>query len=368
MDDSSRDDRSRLQGIVYELRDQGGGILHLQEGVWYFSEPLVLPRSLSDGSGAVHIIGDSMMQTEIRGMDSFPTGRALIEWEPAESGAARVYNQHVADLTLRPANVDGCKAIHYEVTSAEGEADPTVERWTGEIENVRVQGFNTWHESLIRIEGNVHSSRFANILGDPGLGDQTHDTVLLHFDEGEDAGLDVGGAYWSTFERITTTPIRGGWCAMFHGRLVASRFHSCLIGKGTQTDPAFKITNGAGFTLENMASEGSAADQFVFESCRSSTLKNSTIGYPSAAPHGDSVKLIDCKGVRVEGIPLWSNVPALNTGKRVSLDEDCDSCVVDVDLCSTNTLANAISDEGTNNRIRVRNATSGAIETNEAWP
>lgn len=372
-----------VQRAIDELEDEAltnetNGELRLPvDAILTLDEPILQPRVNVDGYGGVSIIGKGKRSTHIRGSDAFPAGRALIERKPRVGGSLvagqwRSWFQRISNLTMRIPHEVGCRAIHMGV---ENSADTTSEKWTGEVSNLFIEAHNDFHEEAIYIEGNVHASKFHDIWCDPTLGDGTYDTVMLRSSDGEDNSVDSGGFYNSTIDRLLTTPISGGFCALFRGKLCGGSGRAWQIGYGTASTPCIYLVNSSGFHLVGLQFEGhTAKPQLRMDSCRFVTVQNFTMGFPSRpvvppypviAELGNGIEMRDCSGCVVKGSPRWTgnpswshlNFPTLPAEAKwaATLDADCIDNELHIGIGNIDTLATAVQDLGNHNRIRTLN-------------
>lgn len=356
--DGKANDAASIRGYLSEMRGHGVFRLPRPHVAWSFAEPVIVPRG-------VQIVGDSdgMFSTLVQGLPSFPPGRDLFEFETG----GQTYGNRIANMTLRPAPVPGCGAISYRPVNE----NSTAERWQGELENLRFQGTNTHNPYCVYIAGNVHSSRFSNLWGDPGRYEATHDTVLLKFSDGTDAPIDAGGLYASTIDRLNCTSVRGGFCAALRGKLVATHARAITVGLGTRGTPYLDLRNCQAATVSNVMIEGGGGRPMIrLEACRDFELTGFMLGRPvSQDPRvtemGNGIEMIGCSNATVRGGTRWTSnaswshlnypaEPALAL-KVVTLDEDCERCDVEIGIGNIDTLATATADLGKNNRIRTRN-------------
>jgi hypothetical protein len=358
--DGKTDDSSAIRAALGELR--AGETLHLQRPsvAYAFNEPVIVPPG-------VQIVGDDMMSTSIWGLPNFPPGRDIFEFKTG----GKTTGNRIANMTIRPAPVDGCGGISYRPV----DPNSTAERWHGTLENIRFEGSNSFNPYCINIGGNVHSSRFINLWGDPSRRytaghSPTYDTVLLKFGDGQDAGLDIAGAYCCVIEGLTCTPVRGGFCAAIRGALTGCTVQVVSVGLGTKGAPYLDLRNCNATTISNVMIEGGGGRPMIrLEKCRYVEIIGIAMGNPARndaviTTLGNGIELIDCSNVTIKGAARWTTNPSwshLNYPTEpaeskfiADLDADCINCEIHVDCGNIDTVA-AVRDLGVNNHTRVRN-------------
>jgi hypothetical protein len=374
----STNDQPRIQEAI-DLMIGSGGTVHLDEGTYVLDGPLVLPRTTINGRDPVRLCGAGVGATIVSGGSGFPSGRALIEWEGrvgatlSSPGARwRAWNQRIEHMTLRPAAVDGCRAIHY---LCEDRGEPVLERWHGEIANLSIESSNAYHPECIFLEGNVALSTFSSIWNDVARGNPVetsqYATLCLRFDEGDASThhtfFDRLGCHWSRLDNIHSTIIRGGWSGVLRGRFNGCTASSLMGGVGSHDGtPQYDIRHSINSTFSGLFSEGRLdAPQYRLTNCHSVVLEGVTIGTPTrnsvpppfdSNPLGNGVELISCTKVRIAGgwqttsSPsfTWLNYPTepKDAVIRVLLSEETRLCDVEVDIGNVDTHDQVIVEVG----------------------
>jgi hypothetical protein len=303
--------------------------VQIAPGIYTIDNPLILPRSGLDLGASVHLVGAGRGQTIIKGSASFPTNRALIEWDTT---TARAWGQKIAHIGFQLPNVAGVKAIHYKLTDSSTYNAMNVERAQIDLIDLHIVAHNDYHDKLIKLEGIIIASTLSGLYGDPVLGTGTYDTLLLEVDSAVDGAVpgedsDGPGLYGCTLNQLYGMVIKGGHSTVFSGRLSRSQFRDGF-SNGGKTRPSFAFINSVASTLENIATEGQGEQPiFKFDHCSFMDGRNIGIGTPDAVGDngvGNGLELIashDC-----EFVNRWNagNKPSFSSKgvKVVTIDAD----------------------------------------------
>ena len=147
-----------ISEAIQDAKDGGStgmpaGVVFFPPGEYVISTPIILPRTGVTPTHAVQLVGSGPRATRIRGSASFPTNRGLIEWDASVSTAA--WHQSITNVGLLLPNVAGAKAIHYKPNDKSTGAACLAERLQIDLADILLEGSNQYHESAIRLEGNV---------------------------------------------------------------------------------------------------------------------------------------------------------------------------------------------------------------------
>ncbi len=281
-------------------------------------------------------------------------------------------------MTLRAANIDGKKCIWFKFDTSYS-TDFTTQQFDGEFGDLVLEGNNSYHTVLIDLEGNIWQTWFHDLWGNTSLTGYNYTTVLVRFGRGTDDGNDGEGAFNCTFERVVAAKYNGGECALVEGRMVDSAIIASAVGNqvgrwvtGTRR-PGIALYNSAGTVIEGTACEGSQNVNVVyFENCRSVVFRGGTVGCAVSSPAGsDSFNLVNSTNCTIADVPYWSANPSISapgpTGcgiKRVVLGSGSLNTTIDLDIGSTDTIANAIQNNAgwPQKRIRTRRTDGNAEE------
>lgn len=286
------DDTTAIQTAINAASGRGagelGGVVYFPSGTYLISSPLILPRT-GDGTGAVHLVGESSRWAMIKGSSAFPTGRALIEWEAV---AARAWNQRIAHLRFFQPDVAQVRAVHYDMVNVSTlDANINNERLQIVMEDVSVRSNNDYHDATFVFEGSVWYSRFNRVIGEPNYGaDATksvYDTTLFQFDSALNSGVtnpvsagDFVGLSYSPITNCHSMLRRGGNSRLVQGRLYNVTIEECWADGG-RFGPALDIINSVNVRLTRVATEGkSQAASFRFTNCQYVTLDDFGVGFP----------------------------------------------------------------------------------------
>lgn len=210
------------------------------------------------------------------------------------------------------------------------------------LENIIITGNNTYHESLIRLQGSIFRSTIRNIIADcsPHYFDHKdmarhmpkHDTVILYLDEGDPVhyGADLSGFQLGRIEHVHGGHFSSGYHKIFQGRINQSSWHGCFAD-GTFKSPSFDFRNSVDSVFFNIATEG-RADKPIFKltNCHGLSFKKIGLGttYSQSLKGGNFD--IDINGITVvtdDDFALNLEL-ASNGGNGVEL-HDCASCEFD---------------------------------------
>lgn len=139
------------------------------------------------------------------------------------------------------------------------------------LEDLRINGSNEYHESLLRFEGSVINSTIQNIQGNCSTGGKPkYDSILLHFDDGNELinsypksshlyAFDNVGFQYGHIENIGVNLYNGyGFHSIFKGRINRSSIINAHAIGGALETPAFYFSNSFESELINLTTEGIA--------------------------------------------------------------------------------------------------------------
>jgi hypothetical protein len=245
---------------------------------------------------------------------TFPANRGMIEWEAV---AARAWMQNIRSLSFVLPNVAGTMAIYYLPTDKSTAAALRNERLQIDLDDLLIEGTNSHHSTLIKLDGNTAFSRMSKVYGDPSLGDKTFDTILLecHSEFTDDDG---SGIHYSMITDIQCGVRRGGRGSVFKGRLSSCTFTLGGSFVGSRGTPAYHFIKSQHSTLISLGTEGrSEKPQYLIDSCKNMRFINCGAGTPSEAETGDGVgnavefvNTVDCSwdGMqRIQGKPTYDS-------------------------------------------------------------
>lgn len=246
--------------------------------------PIVLPRSGTPPVGIVHIKGAGRNFSSIRGDDTSPAfdgGRALIEW--AQTSAIPAYSQRITGLLLHPAHKQGCRAIHYKLVEPGDTSGVPKERLQIHLEDITIEGTNEFHQEAIYLEGSLYGSTILDVEGNVSRGaTPNYDTILLRVDEAASVlSNETRGLHFSRVSGLRGVVRKGGYMALFRGRLMMSELTNC-VGDGGRNLPVYDIRNSYASVLRQLATEGRGEKpQYRFQNCVALRGEHIAIGTPN---------------------------------------------------------------------------------------
>lgn len=344
-------------------------------GRYMLGSPVVMPRS---GTNMAHIItldGGTRYSTTLAAMSTFPTGRAMIEWEPV---AKRVFNQGVVNFTFDMGAVDLIKAIHFQPTLKTTQAEAFAEsmNWMT-FQHLAFLADNSKHTDAIHIEGQIDYSLFDDLSLDsrqaisPAVA--LYSTNLIHFDSDYSAapitpqqrGFDIIGGNFLIISRLTQG-FRGGWGTFFRGRLSNTRISDSCHGVGALGhDPAIHLINSGNVTLSNINFEGRQEDAELWLDHSSDIYaRGLTLGITSYLTGGGvGIRFTDARRCIIEGRASDLGNSSFFAGNSKLIAMDALSKDNDIRMMfGANTFANEVEwlSPGTNrNRIEYVDVTTG---------
>jgi hypothetical protein len=294
--------------------------------------PIVLPRSGTPPVGVVHIKGAGRTFSTIRGDDTSPefdAGRALIEWD--DTSAIPTYNQRITGLLLHPAHKHGCRAIHYKLHEPLDTSGVPKERLQIHLEDITIEGSNEFLEEAIYLEGSLYGSTILDIEGNVSRSQTTtssYDTILLRVDETAAVlSNETRGLHFSRVSGLRGGVRKGGYLALFRGRLMLSELSDC-VGDGGRNLPVYDIRNSYASALHRLASEGRGEKpQYRFQNCVALRGEHIAIGTPNDAGLGigNGMELIGVTDSTFDTRPAVPATPTFSTRgvKLLRLDATC---------------------------------------------
>lgn len=348
----------------------GGGVVIITPGT-YTTPPFVLPRDKSVavlGTGPHCVIkGDAA---------SFESGDALVSWE---AGEGHVWHQQIEGVVLELPNVDGAKAIHYALTDATTWDEMRTQRLQIILRDVQILCHNDYHETLVDLEGSTWYSEITNLIGNPGLGSNTYDTLLLKTgtgyplpDDGDYIDLvpDAPGLFACQLRNLHSTWLRGGRSRMFEGRLNLTQWHGAFCDGGS-TGPSYHFIDSLQSNLVGLSCEGREEKpaMWLFENCANMQMVNCSHGASldfKTGTFGNGVEMRNCRDMQWNG-KLASGATAIysvqSEGKKaIVLDEDTRRCTFTNWNIRATDVADEFEDNGTDNAIHYVRLHSGTEE------
>lgn len=353
--------------------DVGPGNVYLPPGKHEIDAPLRLPRTDLLGNGVVKLIGSGQLVTYIVPSATFQ-GDSLITWVDADPGAGnvkrRAWGQWIEGMTLSLPKKDA-KGIWYKRTLLD--KGPEFEKMVITIKDVGCMTYNTWQQTCIKLEGNVHDAVIQDVVNDVGVvgGVVNYDSMTLEVDTGKlDDGNDNWGMYSARIEGLEVTPRSGGYGSLFKGRCLMCTFNDLKVGKGSQVLPGMHFTYSNNVFITNLVMEGRTENpQVLFENSRMMTLTHFSIGTPDygnwESPFGNGIELKNCFNCTVD---TWVTYPNKvlwdkNRGvKRIVLDANTKASTVNIIVgggqYGHEDMVSIVEDLGTGNCIRVQSVST----------
>lgn len=301
-----------------------GAIAYFPPGAYSIRNPLVLPRTGTTPTEAVWLAGANMRSSQIIGHSSFPTTRALIEWEVA---TARAWCQRIENLTLVCPNVIDTRAIHYDrVSTGTLHDDYDAERCQIDLFNIAIEASNQYHASAIRIEGGIWYSRWETVRGDFTTGTHLYDTLLIELDSEIDASQDMTGSVgepgWTTdvpgfsygiMRDIHAGGRRGGYSQCIKGRLLRSTVESTFANGGSlEASIMYDLKNCVGNVFSQLGNEGQTeGSQIRLTNGRFNRFNLFNLGTPDAEAIG--LNIINSTDNVFDTRLAYSNQPAFSS-------------------------------------------------------
>lgn len=314
------------------LRSDNGGLVLLPPGVYKINRPIVIPRSSNVPGYSIKFEGINEVSCIIEGTNSFPSGRALIEWEQI---LLRTYSQSIRNLTFSPPNVEGVKCIYYKLMDRSSAETMFKEHMTyPTIENIVCEGNNGFHDVSIDFEGLIRSGTFKNIKSNYTRGSEKYSTILIRAEKSMSEGYGSGSVFYenagigfSTFERIDGGSIRGGWCTVFEGRLMNCDWLMGMAGNGalpSNNVPSFNFVNCGNVSLKRFYTEGRAErPQIRFENCEFVELNGLWLGFGDYKDNpSNGIEFINSKDCTVKNRAKHPRAPSFGEygGKVIIMD------------------------------------------------
>lgn len=316
-----------------------GGIVYVPSGQAVINKPLIMPRSGNFDGASVYIEGESTSSSAISATSTFPTGRAMIEWEDS---ALRIYWQGIKNIAFRLPNVEDTKAIWFKNSSACITGGSTTALIFAEylhgfdLRNITVEATNTHHKNCIQFDGYVRVSKFIDLTSNLGIGGAAnYNTVFLQFASSYGTSSSVlgesNGCAYSEINNIWGMGQRGGNGVLVKGRFLQSTGRNWTNGNGTtNATPAFEINNSFIFSLKNTGSEGRGEQpQYLVNNCIGVDLVNIGLGAPDELGC-NGVEFRSCEGCSLDGRFVVSATPSFTrkSGKAVIIDANCNNVKV----------------------------------------
>lgn len=325
----------------YVAHDHRGANVYLPAGQYIINSPIVLPRSGTYRSNTVGLVGQHMDSTRLVAGPSFPSNRALIEWEiPANPLTTDVRDQTISDLTLVPKNAVGSYAIWFPLIGSRASYGTDLNAidtmYNCRFENLIVYGNNTYHQAVIRLEGRVDFSLIRNVQADFTLG-AVYTTRLFQFDDLSMwtsltlAGTQLYDGPGFNFGIIDQIGIghRGGACSILWGRINATQVSNFFLGGTLGQTPSIYIRDGGLITGWMWTSEGFGENGIVtLENCVGVTVSELGLGVTDQATAplpGSGLRLINVQKSRFVNRQAPTVSPAFSAynSKLVRVDATC---------------------------------------------
>jgi hypothetical protein len=302
--DDTTDNATALASAITDIKALGttsftGWKLYFQQpGTYVTSAPIVLPRTGTTPSTVVEVVGSGIRTCRVKGSGAFPTNRGIFEWEAATS---RAWHQKISNLTISLPFVVGTKAIWHKANGTPGTAE-----WLQlDLENILIEGSNTYHEVFIDLEVGCRLSKWENVFGDPSQGaNPQYDTLLLRLPDGtsSDLGADTIGMGYCKLINLHPMVRRGGYTNTLSGRFYETSIDNvfCNGGRSGNEGYGFRFTNSTRVTMVNVSNEGQGElGQFYFENCHHNTIDGFGLGTPDATDASWAGTTVYASGARV---------------------------------------------------------------------
>lgn len=295
--DGVTDDRAAIQAAMDVAKSLGlsgllGAIVYFPPGRYAIGAPLVVSRTGSTPTNVVWLQGADLRSCQIFGLAAtFPTGRALIEWEDT---VARAWHQRIADLSFNVPAVANTRAIHYKFSGTVTTQAHVEAQWCQiDMQNLLIEGNNDYHESFIKVEGAWRFSHVSEVYGDPSTGALgTYDTALFEIDyelgsSGNPPGIsaDTVGFTYGVMENCHGMVRRGGYTRNFVGRAFQCKLLQmfCNGGKSGNGGICYHFLNSYDWLCEGIHNEGQGeAAQIQVEDSRFGLFNRFGLGTPDA--------------------------------------------------------------------------------------
>ena len=362
------DDTVAIQKAITAASQSGttsdaGARVRLPPGTYMISAPLILPRSGVTPNHVVWLEGQTNRATILKGTTTFPTNRAIIEWD--QSAAVPAWNNKISNLRIFVPSVSGAMAIHYQVTLNATFNQIHAERWNGVLEHLNVEGSNQFHTKLIYLEGEQVYSRIEDIQCDPSQGTVTFDTLCLQVDSnifGAPVGQEGSGFQFSYLDGLTSTTRRGGFSLAFSGRIMDSQFKNVNCNGTKFADICFNFVNTASSVLVNLTNEGqSDQPQIRFTNSYGNTIQQIQMGTPNNAGGGvgNGMELVGSSSNTFIGLALGTVTTFNSQGvKMLTLDASSkDNVFLNWDVRGD--PATEVTDSGSRNFFRYNRTDTG---------
>jgi hypothetical protein len=287
--DGITDDTAAIQAAIDAAKVIGsagiqGTPVSFPCGNYLISSPLILPRTGLTPTNIVHLVGVSLRCARITGGPTFPTNRALVEWEVS---ATRAWHQSISNLTFKLPSVTGTMAINYKPTLKSTQAEILFELLQIDLEDILVEGDNEFHDTFIYLEGNIKFSTVNRLYCDPGAGGAWNfDTICLKTDTADFSTFDASGFHSSSLTNIYSSIRRGGFSQLFQGRLVGSEFDVSFCD-GNRNAICYEFINSIDFSFTNWQTEGRGEKpQVKCTNCEYPVFRGFSLGTPNDAGSG----------------------------------------------------------------------------------
>lgn len=293
-----------------------GAVLGFLYGRYRTSVPIVLPRTGTNPQDVIHVIGRNYFTSALQAMDTFPTGRALIEWEET---TARIWHVRIADLRLHLGNVDKTMAIHMKRNgSTNSSTGYLLESLQLNLENIIILGSNQYHEVFIKLETGLRIGSIRNLYGNPSPGSvSNYQTILLQTDTDHGgvtpgAGQDGGGVGYAKIDSMYMGVRSGGFGRLFKGRM-HSTVWSVGLSQGVRSQPNIELINSASSRLEDIRFEGYGEQpQILIKDSYYITINDFGLGTPDAQDPAWAATTSYALGDRVVSTGIKSGSNATN--------------------------------------------------------
>ena len=366
--DSTTDDTTAIQAAIDAAKAMGnanssGAIVYFPSGVYRVTSPLVLPRNGLQPDTFVGLVGEDLSCVQIGNAieATFPTNRAVIEWEATLS---RVQHPLISDLCIRVPRVDGAMAIHFEPTLNTTFAQITAERFHApRFHNLLIQGSNQYHPRFIHLEGEIVQADFENLYFDPSINTYTYDTVGIECDTNlfgnTVATGTLSGFAYSQFRNIHGSIRSGGYVQVFKGTFSRSDWYTSFCN-GNRDAVGYEFINSFASILNALSNEGQGEVQFKLNNCVQMFFSNCGIGAPNDAGSGvnNGVELVGSTDCLWIGRATGSGVPSFTTSSVKMLTVDANSHRnTFLNVLTNDTFANEITNSGNDNYFEGYNVT-----------
>lgn len=229
--------------------------------------PIIIPKNLNNTSakGIVRFLGENNSCVTLTAPNTFPKGRCLIEFDQTKTG--RLLGAEIGGITFIEPNVDDVHSWCYRYSAANEPV--TVTNVTNEraeglyIHDNIYMGSNAFTHNHTILEGECFYCRIENNGQNNARGNPIkYETRMMKIDDCYWPSLpfnEACGFYGSILSNNTVVGNRGGYAAIFQGRLANSTLEYSFangVRGGFLDSIGFDISNSWGAKVSHIGSEG----------------------------------------------------------------------------------------------------------------